>query len=137
MKGSQRLRVFLSHSDKNRAVAVTVHDYLTQRGVEVWFSKKRIHAGSWLKEIGVALKRCNVFLVLLSPYSVKSRWVEREFDYALTHKQYDHHILIAELAKADIEDLTWALSSQQIIVLHPGLEQRLPHLLRAVRKQAK
>lgn len=137
MKRVRDLRVFLSHSDKNRAAAIKVHDYLAARGFDVWFSRKRIHAGSWLKEIGAALKRCNVFLLLLSPFAVKSKWVERELDYALTHKQYDNRILIAELARADIEELTWALSSQQITPLHPDLEKRLPALLRAIRKLAR
>src|SRR5688572_15692012 len=80
VRGAQHLRIFLSHSDKNRAAAIKVHDYLTKRGFDVWFSKKRIHAGSWLKGIGVALIRCNVFLLLLSPFAVKSKWVERELD---------------------------------------------------------
>ena len=111
-----------------------MHDYLAAEGFYVWFSKKRIHAGSWLEEIGVALQRCNVFLLLLSPFTVKSKWVKRELDYALTHKRYDNRILIAELAKADVEQLTWALSSQQITKLHPRLEKRLPQLLRAVRR---
>lgn len=114
-----------------------MHDYLTKHGFDVWFSKKRIHAGSWLKEIGLALNRCNVFLLLLSPFAARSKWVERELDYALTHQQYDKHILIAELAKADIEELTWALAAQQITTLHPDLEKRLPQLLRALSKLAK
>jgi hypothetical protein len=78
------LRIFLSHSDKNRASAIKVHDYLTSQGYEVWFSRKRIHAGSWVKEVGSALMECNVFLLLLSPSAARSKWVERELDYALT-----------------------------------------------------
>ena len=54
MKGAQDLRIFLSHSDRNRAAAIKVHDDLLKHGFDVWFSTKRVHAGSWLKEIGVA-----------------------------------------------------------------------------------
>ena len=78
--------------------------------------------------------RCDVFVLLLSPFAVRSKWVERELDYALTHKRYDNRILIAELAKASLEDLTWALSTRQITRLHPGLDHRLPLLRRAIRK---
>jgi hypothetical protein len=130
-------RIFLSHSDKNRAAATQVHDFLVGHGFQVWFSKKRIHAGSWLKEIGDALQKGNVFLLLLSPASAKSKWVSTELDYALTHRQYDRRILVAELATADLEKLTWALSGEQITRLHPNMKQRLPYLLRALKKLVK
>ncbi len=137
MQVRPKARIFLSHSDKDREAAIKVHDFLAKQGIKVWFSKKRIHAGSWIKEIGRALKQCNVFLLLLSRFSVKSKWVQRELDYALIHEQYDDRIIIAELVKADIEELTWALCNQQIIVLHPDLEKALARLLRAIKKVKK
>jgi hypothetical protein len=133
---SSTTRIFLSHSDKNRAAATKIHAYLTEHGYDVWYSRRRIHAGSWLKEIGEALDRCSVFLLLLSPQAVKSKWVQRELDYALTHKQYDKRIVIAELVRANIEDLTWALCGQQITKLHSPMEKHFSQLLRAVRRVA-
>lgn len=127
-------QVFLAHSSKNRKQAAAVYRYLEDRGIRTWYGPPRITAGNWLDAIGLALRTSNAFVLLLSPDATRSRWVKRELEYALTHPQYDRRIVIAELARADLEDLTWALAGQHIIRLHPTLEKRLPLLLRALKR---
>ncbi len=65
--------LFLSHSDRNRAVAERIVDTLVRHGVPVWYSRRNlIGARQWHDEIGRALHRCDWFAILLSPAAVDS-----------------------------------------------------------------
>ena len=63
--------VFLSHALQDRRLATRLAGILRAHGGPVWFSRTSIvWAQQWHDEIGVALKRCDWFLVLLTPHSV-------------------------------------------------------------------
>lgn len=64
--------VFISHSSHDRAFADELVTVLTAHGVRVWYSPVNIQgAQHWQDEIGLALARCDWFLiVLLIPPSV-------------------------------------------------------------------
>jgi hypothetical protein len=51
---------------------------------------------------------------------VSSKWVKREFYYALTHSQYDDHILPVMVGKCKYEDLSWTLGTIQIVKFRGG-----------------
>jgi hypothetical protein len=107
--------VFLSHSSENRAVTEKIAETLRNHNIPVWYSDTNIQgAQQWLDEIGKALGRCDWFLVLLSADSIKSKWVKMELSYALTHSQYDDHILPVLLENCDFESLSWTLGIFQM-----------------------
>jgi hypothetical protein len=107
--------VFLSHSSENRAVTEKIAETLRNHNIPVWYSDTNIQgAQQWLDEIGKALRRCDWFLVLLSADSIKSKWVKMELSYALTHSQYDDHILPVLLENCDFESLSWTLGIFQM-----------------------
>ena len=86
--------VFLSHSSRNHAFATKLAGTMRDHGVPVWYSKSNIvGAQQWHDEIGRALERCDWFVVILSPSSVKSRWVKHELVYALNDSRYESHIV--------------------------------------------
>ena len=67
--------VFLSPSNSDRNFADTVVETLRNHGIPVWYSQTNIlGAQQWQDEIGKALKRCDWFIVILSPNSVESMW---------------------------------------------------------------
>lgn len=83
--------IFLSHSSGDHAGATEIALVLRKHGLRVWYSKTHIEpAQQWHDEIGRALKRCDWFIVLLSPSAVTSKWVKQELMYALNHDQYDN-----------------------------------------------
>ncbi len=47
----------------------------------------------WHDDIGRALVRCDWFMVVLSPNSVKSRWVKHELRYALIDPKFEDRIV--------------------------------------------
>lgn len=103
--------VFLSHSSKDRKFANALTEVLRHHSVPVWFSKTNVKgAQQWHDEIGAALKRCDWFLLILSPNSVKSMWVKRELLFALQQNHYENRIIPLLLRPCDHERLSWTLS---------------------------
>jgi hypothetical protein len=108
--------VFLSHSSINRKKATQIADTIRRHGIPVWYSETNIRgAQQWQDEIGAALKRCDWFIVILSSKSISSIWVKRELTYALSHNQYEDHILPVIIDDCDYESLSWTLGLFQII----------------------
>lgn len=96
--------------------AVVLATLLRTHGIPVWFSETDLRgAQDWHDEIGSALRRCDFFIVLLSPASVKSEWVKRELTYALRNPRYNGRILPILLAPCGYESLSWTLGAIQTI----------------------
>ncbi|HEU4889415.1 MAG TPA: toll/interleukin-1 receptor domain-containing protein [Thermoanaerobaculia bacterium] len=72
-------------------------------------------AKQWLDEIGAALDRCDWFVVLLTPSSVRSKWVKRELTYALNQDRYEDRIVPLLVERCDYTKLAWPLATVQII----------------------
>jgi len=59
-------------------------DVLRRHGTPVWYSETNIRgAQQWHDKIGAALRRCDWFVLVLSPDAAASKWVERELLYSL------------------------------------------------------
>lgn len=108
--------VFLSHSAGDRPFVERLAETLAQHNVPVWYSATNIvGARQWHDEIGAALRRCDWFLVVLSPRSVKSRWVKRELLYALDENRYEGRIVPLLYRRCDYAGFSWTLRSLQMI----------------------
>ena len=75
----------------------------------VWSTQDVAGAEQWLDTIGRALERCTWFAVLLTPRSVKAKWVRQEVQYALQAPRYERRVLPLLLATCKIERLAWPL----------------------------
>jgi len=108
--------VFLSHSSLDRHFAIAVAEMLRRHGIPVWFSETNIvGAQQWHDEIGAALKRCDWFVLLLSPSSVNSIWVKREVLFALNNNRYADSIVPVLYQPCDYDQLSWTLSLLQMV----------------------
>lgn len=77
--------LFLSHSSKDKVFVQRFAIDLVNAGVQVWFDVCRLEAGDLLSnEIYSAVDASSILLLVLSPDSVNSEWVEREVQAALT-----------------------------------------------------
>jgi hypothetical protein len=123
--------VFLSHSDKNRDFATKIANKLRRHGIPVWYSRTHIvGAQEWHDEIGAALKRCNWFVIVLSPQAVSSTWVKNELLFALNHHRYRKRIVPLLYKTCKYERLSWILPSFQIIDFRKSVESGFRELLR-------
>src|SRR6266702_3918865 len=87
---SPPLRVFVSHSSKDHVFATRlVRDLRAALGHEytVWYDERSLTGGDeWWSKIVEELDQCTVFVVILSPYAMKSRWVLDEINIAWKRK---------------------------------------------------
>ena len=123
---------FLSHSHQDREAAEELVGTLARHGIPVWYSPTAVvGAQQWHDEIGRALRRCDWFLLLLTPRAVASTWVKRELLYALRTEGYFERITPLLLEACDAEELSWTLPDLQTIDLSESCEDGYRQVLRA------
>lgn len=77
-------QIFISHANADRKFLERLSRLLADHHLRFWHSRKDIRgAQQWHDEIGAALRKCDWFLIVLSPSAVKSKWVKRELAFAL------------------------------------------------------
>jgi hypothetical protein len=123
--------VFLSHSNQDRGFVDELANELNRHGVRVWYSPTDIMGGQqWHDEIGSALRRCDWFVIVLSPRSVESPWVKSELMYVFRHNRLRDRVIPLLYEACDFEELSWKLPEFQMIDFRDNSEDGLKHLLR-------
>jgi hypothetical protein len=81
-------QVFISYSRKDLAFVERLAKDLQAAGLQVWYDLSGLDGGArWGREIQNAIKQSEIFVVVLSPNSIDSEWVEKEFMYANSLKR--------------------------------------------------
>lgn len=123
--------IFLSHSSLDQTFVTSIAETLRRHGIPVWYSRTNIvGAQQWHDEIGAALRRCDWFVLILSPSSVKSVWAKREVLYALNDNRYADKIVPLIYQPCDYEQLSWTLSLLQIVDFTQDFDDGCRALLR-------
>jgi tetratricopeptide (TPR) repeat protein len=104
-----QMKVFVSHSHSNNAFCAALVHGLKAAGADVWYDEEQLHAGQLGPVIERELRERPVFLVVLSPAALRSRWVEDETRWAYQLlKREPSRILLPVLAEAlPSEDAIW------------------------------
>jgi hypothetical protein len=77
-------RVFVSYSRKDIDFARNLAGDLEKAGFETWWDISKLKGGDdWVRVIPAAIEASQYFVILLSPDSVISQWVEKEYLHAL------------------------------------------------------
>jgi len=123
MNQEQHPKCFVSYTSLDRPAAERLANALRERGLDVWIDSLQILPGDSLiqKIFEEGLKDCRVFIVLLSPNSVKSEWVKHELDVALINRLKK----ITRVIPVIVEDcdIPVALRSIRWINLKDGIER--------------
>jgi hypothetical protein len=83
------MKVFISHSSKDEALASKVVSYLEQAGLDVWYDKREIMPGdNWADKVGQGLRESEAMVLLVTPSALGSNSLRRDIDYALTQKRF-------------------------------------------------
>lgn len=81
-------QLFISYSRRDLPFVERLAADLKQSGFEVWYDVSRLRGGArWRTEIQKAIKNSQFVVVVLSPDSVESEWVEREFLFSSNLKR--------------------------------------------------
>jgi PKD repeat protein len=97
MKENRVTQIFISYSRKDLKFVEGLASDLKKAGFEVWYDFLRLRGGErWRIEIQNALKASQCVITVLSPDSVASEWVEREFLFASSLKRRIIPLLLRE-----------------------------------------
>ena len=107
------MQIFLSHSHNDEIFARKVASLLQSYGLNVWEASNEIFPGdNWAAKISQGLQESNAMVVLLTPESLKSIYVQRDVEYALGAQEYSER-LIPVLVDPDKtiakDDIPWIL----------------------------
>ena len=76
-------KVFISYSRIDMDFVKTLAEDLENQGFDIWYDLTDIDAGDrWAQEIQEGISESEIFAIVVSPNSLKSEWVEKEFLYA-------------------------------------------------------
>ena len=113
-------KIFISYASDDDNFARQLVDKLIQSEISLWVDFHNIRGGkSWLEQIGDAIKRCDIMILLWSQAASNSKWVKLEWENAITiEKQLipccldntDLPILLNNLVKIDFSDFDYGLS---------------------------
>ena len=103
--------VFVSYSHKDSEEVLKDISWMIGKGYRVWYDEGIEFGQDFPTELALAIKKCNQFIVYLSPNSIESKYVNREINYAIT---LDLNIYPIFLIKMDLsERLDFLLSTLQ------------------------
>ena len=112
------MQVFLSYAaaDEQYAekLARELQKQLDPREFKVWYHGWELLPGdNWAQKLGEALQESDAMVVLLSPASVRSEWVQREIQFALASENYAARLIPVLLRPT--ADIPWILEPMETI----------------------
>lgn len=110
----EEVKVFLSYASADRAMARDLAVQMEKAGFDVFFFDDLVEPGGNVPlAIGKALDRANAMVVLLSPDTAKSEWVQWEIEHALTQPRFKHRLIPVMTRRTN--DFPWILRELQLI----------------------
>ena len=103
-----QMRIFVSHSHNNNPFCEKLVRALRRAGADVWYDDESLQTGQLGPIIERELRERPVFVVVLSPAALASRWVEDETRWAYNRLRRDPtRIILPVLAEAlpDADDI--------------------------------
>lgn len=81
-------KIFMSYSSRDWRIAEWIREDLEAVGAEVWIDERDMEFGRFLlDQVLAAISDCQEVVVLISPYSARSKWVPVEIGAALGQRK--------------------------------------------------
>lgn len=98
------VKVFVSHSSKDKQFARWLSIDLANAGHRPWLDEWEIRAGDSIPtQIGLGIEDCDFVLVLLSKKSTSSHWVEREWQAKFWNEVNVNKVMVIPVLVEDCE----------------------------------
>jgi hypothetical protein len=129
--------IFLSHTSDDKPFVRRLKNDLERHGVtKVWLDEAEIQIGdSLIKKIEEGLKMTKYIGVVLSPRSIKSKWVEKELDIAMNREIGSGEVVVLPLVMDECDLPSFLEGKLYADFYSPEkYEDSLQKLLRRLRK---
>lgn len=120
-------QAFLSYAQEDRDVAIRIANTLRNAGLRMWFDTWELASGDSIAERIDHAAASDFLVVLLSPHSVASQWVQQELNAALTTELKDRAITLIPVMIEDCE-LPQTLTDRFYLDLRYDLEGGIQEL---------
>lgn len=88
------MKVFISYSSKDEALATKLVESLEHAGLDAWYNKREVMPGdNWAEKIASGLKESNAMVVLVTPDALESDAVQSSISYALSEKAFSKRLI--------------------------------------------
>lgn len=115
------MQVFISHSGEKQGLARRIAQALEEEGLRAWDPYFEVLPGDNMAAMAArALAESEAMVVLLTPESLKSRWVQSDIDYAIGHAEYANRLVPVIVGKPEefpASDIPWILKRLPIKVI--------------------
>jgi hypothetical protein len=122
-------RLFLSYAAKDKNYASRLAEELKKTGASVWFDEWELQIGDSLRQrIDEAIAISDYLLILLSPNSVSSNWIQAEWRAALSNELNDRAVTVIPVLLADC-DIPSDLSGRLYLDLRSNFQEGVARLV--------
>lgn len=118
------MMVFVSHAQEDYAFCREVVEGLRGAGADVWYDEHNMGPGLLMDTIEREMRRRPVFVLVLSPAALRSKWVHDECEWAYAQKKRDpSRIILPVVAEAvPDEDDIWMFMQGFVRIGDHGLK---------------
>jgi hypothetical protein len=123
--------VFLSYAAQDAPEARKLEQALALTGIDVWSDRKLRAGDQWARVISEALENAEVILVLISPSSLASEWVAREWQIALTRSKRVIPVLVHGATFADLPPMLADIQAVRLDNDDPAVIRKLARAIQS------
>ena len=113
------MRVFISHAYSDELLVKSVSNALERAGIEVWNATRDVsRVEKWSDEVEQALNDSDAMVVVLTADALRSSWVLKEIEFALSEQSYRGRlipVLVRNPEALHKEDIPWILRRLRMI----------------------
>lgn len=135
------MKVYISYSRKDEALADNVVTSLEEAGIDAWYGKREIMPGeNWGAKIAQGLKESDAMVVLLTPNSVNSDSVHMDIEFALSGNPFSGRlipVIVGDSAEFSSE-IPWILKRLKTVKLpeHGRNKEQLKQIANTLKEVA-
>ena len=125
--------IFISYKSEQYDIARKIRLFLEDNRYPCWMAPESIPAGnSYMHEIPIAIRSCDIFLLVISAESQQSQWVQKEIDRAV---KFGKHIIPFHVDDSELIDaIDFVLSNNQRIEACGRLDEACNELLQSLKE---
>jgi hypothetical protein len=131
-----KMTVFLSYAYSDRLAAEALARQLAKANIRVWDPYRDLSPGENPSlRTGEELDKADALVVLFSPSTAKSPWIQREVEYALTTPRFEGRLIAVEVRPT--RSMPWILRKLQAIRFYEDPPKATESLVRRIKELAK